>query len=63
LNTYLTTAQAFNSYDNVLAYNVGNEAIIAANGTAAAAFVKAAARDTKAYLLAFHMTHNIDRCG
>jgi 1,3-beta-glucanosyltransferase GAS1 len=33
-----------------LAYNVGNEVITTPNGTAAAAFIKAAARDVKAYL-------------
>ncbi|KAI9445531.1 carbohydrate-binding module family 43 protein/Glycoside hydrolase family 72 protein [Lactarius indigo] len=37
-------------YDNVLAYNVGNEVVVSPNGTTAATFVKAAARDTKAYL-------------
>ena len=47
---YLETIQSFSKYDNVLAYNVGNEVVIAPNGTAAAAFVKAAARDIKLYL-------------
>lgn len=47
---YIETIQAFSKYDNVLAYNVGNEVVIAANGTAAATFVKAAARDIKSYL-------------
>ncbi|KAI0702424.1 Glucanosyltransferase-domain-containing protein [Cytidiella melzeri] len=50
LDTYLNTINTFSKYDNVLAYNVGNEVVIAANGTAAAAFVKAAARDVRAYL-------------
>jgi 1,3-beta-glucanosyltransferase GAS1 len=50
LDLYIGTIDAFSAYDNVLAYNIGNEVIIAPNGTDAAAFVKAAARDTKAYL-------------
>jgi 1,3-beta-glucanosyltransferase GAS1 len=50
LNLYIASIDAFSKYDNVLAYNVGNEVVIAPNGTAAAAYIKAAARDTKAYL-------------
>ncbi|KIJ68813.1 carbohydrate-binding module family 43 protein [Hydnomerulius pinastri MD-312] len=50
LDLYVETINTFSKYDNVLAYNVGNEVVIAANGTGAATFVKAAARDTKAYL-------------
>ncbi|GJE87723.1 glycoside hydrolase family 72 protein [Phanerochaete sordida] len=50
LDQYINTIDAFSKYDNVLAYNVGNEVITAANATNAAAFIKAAARDTKAYL-------------
>lgn len=41
---------AFLKYDNVLAYNVGNEVITLTNNTDAAPYVKAAARDSKAYL-------------
>lgn len=33
LDLYLNTINAFSKYDNVLAYNVGNEIIISANGT------------------------------
>ncbi|KAG2150349.1 Glucanosyltransferase [Suillus bovinus] len=50
LDLYIETINIFSKYNNVLAYNVGNEVVIAANGTAAATFVKAATRDVKAYL-------------
>ncbi|KAJ7169454.1 1,3-beta-glucanosyltransferase [Mycena filopes] len=46
---YLGTVAAFAKYDNVLAYNVGNEVMLN-NATDPAPFVKAAARDIKAYL-------------
>ncbi|KAJ7139681.1 glycoside hydrolase family 72 protein [Mycena epipterygia] len=46
---YLVTINAFAKYDNVLAYNVGNEVMVLAS-TDPAPFVKAAARDIKAYL-------------
>lgn len=47
---YLETIKAFSKYNNVLAYNVGNEVVTGVNETVAAAFVKAAARDVKSYL-------------
>jgi hypothetical protein len=50
LDQYIATINTFSKYDNVLAYNVGNEVITAANNTDATPFVKAAARDIKAYL-------------
>ncbi|KAJ7431316.1 Glucanosyltransferase-domain-containing protein [Mycena galericulata] len=46
---YIKTIDVFNKYDNVLAYNVGNE-VLTANATNAAPFLEAAARDVKAYL-------------
>ena len=50
LNLYINTIDAFLPYDNVLAYNIGNEVVISIPGTEAAPYVKAAARDIKAYL-------------
>ncbi|KAI0047670.1 carbohydrate-binding module family 43 protein [Auriscalpium vulgare] len=50
LDLYINTIDVFSKYDNVLAYNIGNEVVVSGNGTNALAFVKAAARDTKAYL-------------
>ncbi|KAF8155936.1 glycoside hydrolase family 72 protein [Crassisporium funariophilum] len=49
LNQYITTIDVFSKYDNVLAYNIGNEVVLG-DSTAVAPYVKAAARDTKAYL-------------
>lgn len=49
LDQYIATIDAFSKYDNVLAYNVGNEVVVN-NGTQVAPYVKAAARDIKAYL-------------
>ncbi|TDL16753.1 glycoside hydrolase family 72 protein [Rickenella mellea] len=50
LDLYLTTIDVFSKYDNILAYNIGNEVIVNSNGTVAAPYIKAAARDVKAYL-------------
>jgi Glucanosyltransferase len=50
LDSYIATINAFSHYDNILAYNVGNEVVTAPNETNAAPFIKAAARDIKAYL-------------
>jgi len=49
LDQYIKTIDVFSKYDNVLAFNVGNEVVIN-NGTAVAPYVKAGARDIKAYL-------------
>ncbi|GLB36499.1 putative splits internally a 1,3-beta-glucan molecule and transfers the newly generated reducing end (the donor) to the non- reducing end of another 1,3-beta-glucan molecule (the acceptor) forming a 1,3-beta linkage, resulting in the elongation of 1,3-beta-glucan chains in the cell wall [Lyophyllum shimeji] len=49
LDQYIRTIDAFSKYDNVLAFNVGNEVVVN-DGTAVAPYVKAAARDVKAYL-------------
>ncbi|KAF8599311.1 hypothetical protein BDV93DRAFT_497980 [Ceratobasidium sp. AG-I] len=47
---YTNTIDAFAKYDNVLSYNVANEVINLPNNTNTAPFIKAAARDIKAYL-------------
>jgi hypothetical protein len=49
LNLYTQTIDVFEKYDNVLAYNVGNEAVVG-DHPAVAPYIKAAARDIKAYL-------------
>ncbi|KAG8920776.1 1,3-beta-glucanosyltransferase gas1 [Tulasnella sp. 417] len=50
LDLYIGTVHAFLKYDNVLAYNVGNDVVTAAAETDSAPFIKASARDVKAYL-------------
>ncbi|EAU90116.1 1,3-beta-glucanosyltransferase [Coprinopsis cinerea okayama7 len=49
LDAYTRTIDAFEKYDNVIAYNVGNE-VVTGTTPQAAPYIKAAARDTKAYL-------------
>jgi hypothetical protein len=56
LDEYIATINAFEKYDNVLAYNVGNEVINASTTTNVTPYVKAAARDTKAYLQSINST-------
>ncbi|KAG8929853.1 1,3-beta-glucanosyltransferase gas1 [Tulasnella sp. 417] len=50
LDLYIGTVHAFLKYDNVLAYNVGNRVVNSRTQTHSAPFIKAAARDVKAYL-------------
>ncbi|KAF8523442.1 1,3-beta-glucanosyltransferase [Hysterangium stoloniferum] len=54
LNQYIETINAFTKYSNVIAFNVANEVVgnleEFPNATESAPFIKAAARDVKAYL-------------
>lgn len=50
LNLYLGTIDAFLQYDNVLGFNIGNEIVKDTESTVSAPFIKAAARDVRAYL-------------
>ncbi|EJU00968.1 hypothetical protein DACRYDRAFT_22808 [Dacryopinax primogenitus] len=50
LDVYTATIDAFLQYDNLLAVNVGNEVVNSDATTESAPFIKAAARDIKAYL-------------
>ncbi|KAG9223189.1 glycoside hydrolase family 72 protein [Pleurotus ostreatus PC15] len=49
LDQYIRTIDTFSKYDNVLAFNVGNEVVVQ-EATGVSPYVKAAARDIRAYL-------------
>ncbi|EPQ28890.1 uncharacterized protein PFL1_03691 [Pseudozyma flocculosa PF-1] len=52
LDLYITTIDAFAGYDNLLAVGLANEVVTQSSNANAAPFIKAAARDIKAYLRA-----------
>jgi len=63
---YIKTIGVFSGYQNVLGYHVGNEVVIAANGTGATAFVMQPSRSLlllrpyrhKLFLVLYRLTYN-----
>jgi hypothetical protein len=51
LNEYTRTLDSLAQYPNLLAVNIGNEVVSGPQNSGAAPFVKAAARDIKAYIV------------
>lgn len=49
VNAFAEVMDAFHGYENLAGFFVGNEVVTKENGTVAAPYVKAAARDMKAY--------------
>jgi len=49
-DSYIHIVDAFVKYDNLLAFNIGNEIVTSVNETVDGPFIKAAARDIKSYL-------------
>jgi hypothetical protein len=50
LDQFIVTIDNLRQYPNMLAFNIGNEVVTGVNNTNTLPFVKAAARDVKAYL-------------
>ncbi|KAG8982831.1 1,3-beta-glucanosyltransferase gas1 [Tulasnella sp. JGI-2019a] len=56
LDLYLGTINSFYKYDNLLAFNIGNEIVTDVADTVSGPYIKAAARDVKAYLQSISST-------
>jgi Glucanosyltransferase len=56
LDQFIVTIDNLRQYPNMLAFNIGNEVVTGVNNTNTLPFVKAAARDVKAYLRSVNST-------